>query len=212
MDEAADSEGTRAQGAGTRERIVAAAVRTLKERGFSGASARAIARTGDFNQALIFYHFGSVNDLMLAALDDTSERRMATYREALGEVTTLPGLMAEAARIYREDLESGHIKVLAELIAGASSAPELGPQIVRRVQPWIEFACDAVARVLQGSPLEALPVVEDVAYAVVALYLGVELLTHLNGESARAERLIESGIRLTGLLGPLMGGSVEGSE
>src|SRR5207247_1848057 len=125
-----------------------AAVRTLKERGFAGASARAIAHTGGFNQALIFYHFGTVNDLLLAALDRTSEERMVGYRAALGEVHSLPELMAQAARIYRDDLESGHIKVLAELIAGASLSPALGPQIVTRIEPWVEFTKEALARVL----------------------------------------------------------------
>src|SRR3989337_397002 len=72
-----------ADGGGTKVRIVAAAIETLKRQGFTGSSARAIARTGGFNQALIFYHFGGVNELLLAALDKTSDRRMARYREAL---------------------------------------------------------------------------------------------------------------------------------
>ncbi|TMD18757.1 MAG: helix-turn-helix transcriptional regulator, partial [Chloroflexi bacterium] len=53
---------------GTRERLVRAALTTLTQQGFSGTTARAIARTGKLNQALIFYHFGSVDRLLLAAL------------------------------------------------------------------------------------------------------------------------------------------------
>ena len=48
-------------GQATKARIVAAAIETLKTDGFAGASARAIAKAGGFNQALVFYHFGSVN-------------------------------------------------------------------------------------------------------------------------------------------------------
>ena len=64
---------------GTKLQIVEAALETLKARGFAGASARVIAREGGFNQALIFYHFGSVQSLLLAALDLISERRMIEY-------------------------------------------------------------------------------------------------------------------------------------
>jgi hypothetical protein len=32
---------------------------------------------------------------------------------------------------------------------------------------------------------------EDVAYAVVALFLGLELLSHLEGDTARTERLFQ---------------------
>ncbi|HEV8420639.1 MAG TPA: TetR family transcriptional regulator [Actinomycetota bacterium] len=184
---------------GTRARIVAAAIRTLKERGFAGTSARAIAHSGRFNQALIFYHFGTVNDLLLAALDETSAQRMRRYRGALEEIKTLPELLAQAAQIYREDLESGHIKVLAELIAGASSSPPLGPEIVARIEPWVALTEEALERVLAGSALESLVPTQDLAFTVVALYLGVELLAHLNGQLARAEQLIDSGSRLASL-------------
>ena len=47
----------------------AAARTSLRTDGIMGASARVIARHGDFNQALIFYHFGSLNDLFIAVLD-----------------------------------------------------------------------------------------------------------------------------------------------
>lgn len=195
----------RARGVETRTRIVEAALETLKRDGFAGTSARAIAAVGGFNQSLIFYHFGGVNELLLAALDETSDRRMARYRDVVDGVQTLPELMATAAAVYREDLESGHIKVLAEMIAGASSAPELGPEIVRRVEPWIDFARDAIARVTDGLPITVPVPAEDAAFAIVALFLGIELLTHLEGDTSRAERLFDLGSGLATMVALLVG-------
>jgi AcrR family transcriptional regulator len=62
--------------ADTRQRIIDAAVETVRREGIVGTSARAIARTGGFNQALIFYHCGSVNDVLLAGLDCISDACM----------------------------------------------------------------------------------------------------------------------------------------
>ena len=157
---------------GTRSRIVEAAVQTIKERGFAATSARAIAATGGFNQALVFYHFGSVNDLLIAALDHTSELRMARYRAAIDSVESLPELLAVASEAYREDLAGGHIKVLAEMIAGASAMPELGPEIAARMQPWITFTEEAVIRVMAGSSVGPLVPSGDLAFAIVSMYLG----------------------------------------
>ncbi|MCP3987556.1 MAG: TetR family transcriptional regulator [Actinomycetia bacterium] len=42
----------------TRDRIIDAALDTVRVEGLVGTSVRAIARTGGFNQALVFYHFG----------------------------------------------------------------------------------------------------------------------------------------------------------
>ena len=52
----------------TRAALVAAAIDTLRESGFAAASARRIAQRAGCNQALVFYHFGTVNDLLMAPL------------------------------------------------------------------------------------------------------------------------------------------------
>ena len=52
-----------------RGRIVDAAIQTLISCGYANTSARAIATTGGFSPALVFYHFGSVDALLLAVLD-----------------------------------------------------------------------------------------------------------------------------------------------
>lgn len=190
----------------TQRRLVEAAIETLKEEGFAGASARAIGRRGDLNPALIFYHFGSVNDLLLAALDETSRRRMERYQEAVRGVDDLSRLIGVAADIYREDLESGHITVLAEMIAGASSVPDLGPEIASRMEPWVQFAEAAIGRVLRNTPMGQVLPVRDLAFAVVALYLGVELVTHLDRDRSRAESLFAVAGMAGSLLAPLLGG------
>src|SRR5688572_17881174 len=133
----------------TKDRIIEAALVTLKEDGFAGASARAIARHGDFNQALIFYHFGTVNDLLLAALDKTSEIRMAKYGESVKGVDSIGEAVRIATDLYREDLASGHITVLSELIAGSLDRPDLAPEIIERMEPWIGLAEEAVRNALE---------------------------------------------------------------
>lgn len=185
----------------TRQRIVEAALATLKQDGYAGTSARAVARTGGFNQALVFYYFGSVNELLLAALDATSDRRMARYQAALAEVQTLPELFRVAGDVYREDLAEGHITVLAELL----SAPDLRPEISARIVPWAAFTEAAIVRVLGDSPVAELVPPRDLAYGIVALYLGIELLTHLDGDDSRAESLFAAGTNVASMLGAFLG-------
>ena len=140
----------------TKERIVAAALETLKEEGFAGTSARAIARRGNFNQALIFYHFGTLNDLLLAALDRTSAERMARYREAVRRPGTIEDRIRMATDLYREDLQTGHITIISELIAGSLARPDLGPEVVARMEPWVELVEDELSDLLAGSLLGSL--------------------------------------------------------
>ena len=186
--------------AGTRRQLVEAAIETLKADGFTGASARAIAERAGVNQGLIFYHFGSVADLLLAALDSVSAQRMEQYGEAVDGVGSASELVDVAMAIFREDLDAGHVTVLVEMIAGASSTPGLGPEVSARLRPWFAFAERALERTLDGSPLDPVLPVRDVAYGIVALYLGLEMLTHLNGDRTQALGLFEHAKNLAGLL------------
>ena len=99
--------------ADTRAALVGAATAALRDVGFSRASARReIARRAGCNQALVFYHFGSVTDLLLAALDDVSARRLTAYRGLADGAGSLTELVESARAIFREDLAAGHVRVL----------------------------------------------------------------------------------------------------
>jgi AcrR family transcriptional regulator len=189
-----------ARSAPTRRRLVEAAVETLKEDGFVGASARAIAERAGSNQGLIFYHFGSVTNLLLAALDEVSAQRMHDYGEAVGRVGSLGELVEVATDIFRTDLDAGHMTVLAEMIAGASSVPGLGAEVAERIHSWREFARSAMEECIGGTPLGSVVPAGDVAHALVALYLGLEMLSHLDGDRQPALRLFGLAGQLAGLL------------
>jgi len=186
----------RAGGEETRARIVEAAVATLRTAGFAGASARAIAAAGGFNQALIFYHFGSLDDLLLAALDATAAARLARYEAAVAKAGSLPELLKVAGRLYDEDLASGHITVVTELIGGSLTRPALRPEIRRRMQPWLDFTEAALGRTTGGGLLYRIVPGRDVAYGVIGLYLGLQMLTHLDGRPDRARALFAAGSRI----------------
>src|SRR6202167_6551323 len=84
----------------TRRVLVDAAIEVLRHQGFAAATARTIASRAGCNQGLVFYHFGSVVNLLLAALDEVSAQRRARYETALASVHG-PGQLVElAARIF----------------------------------------------------------------------------------------------------------------
>jgi AcrR family transcriptional regulator len=166
----------------TRRQLADAAIETLKTDGYVGASARAIAQRAGLNQGLIFYHFGSVANLLLAALDSVSEERLERYEAEVSGVTSPTQLVEVAEGIFRNDLDAGYITVLVEMIAGASSTPGLGPEVSARIQPWRAFAQSSVEASLGASPLGGVLPAEEIAHAVVALYLGLEMLSHLDGD------------------------------
>jgi AcrR family transcriptional regulator len=187
-------------GEAKRRQIIAAALEVLRKDGFAGATSRAIARAGGFNQALIFYHFGTLDGLLLAALDRTSAERLARYRRAVEEASTIEELAAVAARVYEEDRDSGHMTVVSQMVAGSVARPELAPEILARTEPWIDLCEEALRKAFARLPApEGVPL-RDLAYAVVTFYLGLNLLTHLDEDRVQTDRLVEQLHALTPLV------------
>ena len=70
------------RGDGPRIAIVDATVLTLAEAGFSGTSARAVAKRADVAPGGVFYHFGSMDDLLAEVFTICLDRRIARLRAA----------------------------------------------------------------------------------------------------------------------------------
>ena len=86
------------------------------------------------------------------------------------------------------------------MIAGSTSTPGLGAEVSDRIAPWTEFARTSVEAALGHSALASVVPTEDVAYAVVAMYLGLEMLSHLDGDRSRALALFDHARALAALL------------
>jgi AcrR family transcriptional regulator len=189
----------------TRRALVEAAIEVLRSDGFAKATARTIATRAGCNQSLVFYHFGSVVNLLLAALDEVSAQRRDRYETALEGVGKPSELVELAARVFGEDLDTGDAAVLVEMIAGSTSTPGLGAEIKSRVEPWTDFAAAALEKTLGDLPLSGLAPPKEIAHAVVALYLGLELLSHLDGDRSPALALFERARKLAALADLLSG-------
>jgi AcrR family transcriptional regulator len=183
----------------TAQTIVKATLETLREEGFAGATSRVIARRGGFNQALIFYHFGSLENLRLAALRQTSEERLARYTDLVSRAATLDTLVPTMADLWEEDKASGHVRVVAQLIAGSANRPELAATVVELMEPWIALADATFERILPpGLPTA------DLAFGTAVWYLGVNLLTHLDPGGTRTDALFARGREWAPLVAPML--------
>jgi AcrR family transcriptional regulator len=168
----------------TRTRILDAALAALRADGIAGVSARSIARHGEFNQALIFYHFGSVEGLLVAVARSESERRSLLYAEALREVGSLSELVAVARRLHDEEFQAGTVAALTQMLAGAVGSEDLSRGIREALDPWTSLVGETIARLLGDTPYAELLPAADLTAAVAALFLGIELLTGIDPDAA----------------------------
>ena len=178
------------RGSDTRERIMEAALETLRDEGFADTTARAIARRGGFNQALIFYHFGSVANVLLEAFRGLSEEQVAKYREAAREVSSLTDLVDIARRLHDEDIRTGAITAVTQLMASATE-PDERRAILERFEQWIRIVEEALERALASYGASGLVPTREAAYATSAMFLGIELMSRLDPNRSEADAVFD---------------------
>lgn len=193
-----------ASGDETKARIIAATLETLKTEGIVGTSARVIAKAGDFNQALIFYHFGSVDDAIIAAVGHMSERRLANHREKLADANSLPELIQVARALHEDDSTNDNMTVLTQAFAGAAGDPDMGPKLYAQLEPWSEVVGDSLARIVGDYPGATTVPTAHIADAISAMFLGIELLDDLDPKRDHASAMFDSLESLAGLLDDLL--------
>ncbi len=185
----------------TRARILEATLGALGEHGYAATTARVIAARGGFPAGLIFYHFKTLDDLLLAVLDRTSAARLPRWEEALAGVDDVATLLQRMQVLYAEDVSSAHALAVKELVANGGFSQRLGPELGARMEPWFALAESVAARVLSGSPLLEVLSPRDLAVTAVALYLGLETVSRLSGRPASAAALFAAGAQYAPLLG-----------
>jgi DNA-binding transcriptional regulator YbjK len=180
----------------THGRVLDAALASLVCNGFSGTTARAIAQVGGFAPGVIYYHFTDLDDLLVAALAYSSEARAQRYRSELSGVDKAATAVGILRRLYDEDTDVGHIAAVQEIYAGARPGSRLAGQLALETRRWEELAEDVLTALLRGKPLAAMVRVRVAASAAVAFYLGMETLTHLDGDRSRPAQLFDQAARL----------------
>lgn len=119
----------REAGLRTRARLLDAALDLIAERGEDGVTLRELTDVAEANVAAVSYHFGSLQSLYHAAIDDALERYLDAQQQAvsaLGPESTLAALAAAFARPMMRALAAGgrDLAVLRIVARAAIDPPE----------------------------------------------------------------------------------------
>ena len=177
----------------TKAALISAAIDSLVEEGYRGTTARSIATRADANQAAIYYHFGGIEELLVAALKFSSEKRLARYKSTLTGESTLTELLGTIEGLYDEDRSSGHMSLLTELVGGITASPDLRKGIESATEPWLSFVEERIQEAAKSLSFGQILPARDLADLVFSLVIGVELRNKLDDSVDRTDRLFRLG-------------------
>ena len=131
------------------EAFLDAAERLLIREGAAGISTRQLAREAGQNHGLVHYYFGSVDELLIQALERFTERVLERQRAMYASDAPFVEKWRQAMGFIEDDLESGYPKVWAELQALAWNRPELRERLRDVHERWRSLLRQALAEALE---------------------------------------------------------------
>jgi AcrR family transcriptional regulator len=136
------------------EAFLDAAERLLVREGAAGVSTRQLAREAGQNHGLVHYYVGSVDELLLQALERFTGRVLARQRAMYGGDGSFIEKWRTAMAYLEEDLASGYPKIWAELEALAWNKPELRERLRVVDDSWRSLLRDALAKAIEEYGLD----------------------------------------------------------
>ena len=183
---------------GTRTLILEAARRRLLADGYAGLSTRKVAELAQVPLSQLHYHFGSKQGLILALFAEENQRRLDRQRNMYAEDLPLWRRYERACDYLEDDLDSGYVRVLQEMIAAGWSNRSVSEAVQELLAGWFhllaEVASEAERRYGSLGPFTA----EEVAALVGCSFIGSESLLLLGFD--RQLMPIRSALRRVGVV------------
>jgi len=183
---------------GTRDGIVEAARARLLADGHAGLSTRKVAETAGVSVSQLHYHFGSKQGLLLAVLDEENRRRLERQRRMYASDRPLWQRYEQACDFLEDDIDSGYVRVLQELIAEGWANEGIAVAVRALLKGWYELLIDvAEAAEARHGPLGPFTA-REAATLVGNAFMGSEAMILLGFE--RDDLPVRAAVRRIGVL------------
>lgn len=185
------------RGAGaTKAAILDAARQRLLADGYARLSTRSVAEAAGVPLSQLHYHFGSKQRLILELLAAESDRLLVRQSRMFGSDQPLWRRYEQSCDFLEDDLDSGFVRVLQEMVAAGWSDPVIGQRVIALLEGWRDVIAGAAREAeARFGPLGPFTVDEVVALIGQA-FLGAEALLLLGVE--REDWPVRSSLRRLG--------------
>jgi AcrR family transcriptional regulator len=124
----------------TRTTLLEAAKKVLRQNGYSGLSTRDVAAAAGIPLSQIHYHFGSKQGMVLALFEYLNAQLLDRQNALFGDQTLkLSEQWDRACDYLDDDIASGYVRVLQELIAASWADTEIAKVVRAGLMGWFDL-------------------------------------------------------------------------
>ena len=172
------------------EAFLDAAERLLVEVGHAGITTRRLASEAGLNQGLVHYYFGSLDEVLVQALERFTGRLIERQRAMYEADVPFSEKWRTAMHYLEEDLAAGYPKIWLELQALGWNRPEIRAAIARVNTEWREVLTGAFENAADEYGLDQRQFPLHALVSLVMTFNQGILLERLSGISDGHEELL----------------------
>jgi AcrR family transcriptional regulator len=180
--------------------LLEAAKKVLRQNGYAGLSTRDVAAVAGVPLSQIHYHFGSKQGMMLALFEYLNAQLLDRQNAMFGDAgLKLSEQWDRACEYLDDDIASGYVRVLQELIAASWADAEVAKVIRAGIMGWSNLIAKVARRAERelGGLGPFTP--EELAALVASAFIGAESL-YLLGIEKKGSPVRESLRRMGDLI------------
>jgi AcrR family transcriptional regulator len=133
--------------------LIEAAKKVLRQNGYAGLSTRDVAAEAGVPLSQIHYHFGSKQGMVLALFEYLNAQLLDRQQALFGDTSlTLSEQWDKACDYLDEDIASGYVRVLQELIAASWHDAEVAKVIRTDLMKWLELITAVAEKAERTAP------------------------------------------------------------
>ena len=127
--------------------LLEAAKKVLRRNGYAGLSTRDVAAEAGVPLSQIHYHFGSKQGMVLALFEHLNAQLLDRQNALVGDTAlSLSEQWDRACDYLDDDIDSGYVRVLQELIAASWADPAVAKVIRAGIMGWIDLIVGVARR------------------------------------------------------------------
>ncbi|MBX9589415.1 MAG: TetR/AcrR family transcriptional regulator; helix-turn-helix transcriptional regulator [Hyphomonadaceae bacterium] len=187
--------------------LLEAAKRVLRQNGYAALSTRDVAAAAGVPLSQIHYHFGSKQGLLLALFKHLNAQLLDRQDTLFGDPSLkLSEQWDRACDYLDDDIASGYVRVLQELIAASWADPAVAKAVRAGIMEWVDLIA-GLARKAEHEFAGLGPFsVEEISALVANAFIGAESL-YLLGFEKRGSPVRQALRRVSDLIRIAEGGS-----
>lgn len=174
----------------TRLRVLEATIECLVEHGYAGTTTAAVQSRAGVSRGALMHHFGSKNDLLVAAVRHLAERRGANLIEQAGALEDQDDRTSQAIDLLWDTFNGPLFTATLELWAASRTDVDLRAAVLE-FERALRRELDIAMRHLFGSNLAESPAFADAIEFTLQFMRGAALTSILRTDTNRQQTVID---------------------